>query len=303
MKTTEVAKKLGEAGPIFTIDEATACLNMNKSKVEYYIRSLIKKGIITRAGKRGTYIFIDKTIPYSARLFGMILSSLYASNKKLNYDMLKKIVDEAIGFSTVDPFVLADVIVKPSAIAYFSAVDYYGWCIRPPNIIFIQTPVHRAYKNTVKWADWNVVKIGGYYFKPVTVKKDKFFGFEEVEIGGKKVLITDREKTIIDCLDKPRYAGTMEEILDFLRRAEFDPDKLVDYLRRFNNKAVIKRAGYISERFGWGIENKIFSLLTPKDRRSFSLFDPTRSNTGEFNYKWGLRINVPEDFWWETKWM
>ncbi len=61
--------------------------------------------------------------------------------------------------------------------------------------------------------------------------------------------------------------------------------------------------GYVSEKYGWNIENKLLNLLSEKDRRSFPLFDPNGPNTGKFDYKWALRINVPEDYWWETKWM
>jgi len=65
------------------------------------------------------------------------------------------------------------------------------------------------------------------------------------------------------------------------------------------NKAILKRLGYISEQLGLGLEEKI--QLSDKDRKNFSLLDPTMPARGKFNYKWGLLGNVPEDYWEELE--
>jgi len=260
--------KISELEGLVTKEDIIKTLNLNMNNAYYYIHKLKKLGVLIEAGKRGLFII-----------------NFRGSNNL-----------------TVHPYTMTDLVAKPSAVAYWSALDYYGWSNRSPNIVYIQTYVHSTYKNVVRYGNMNVVKIFNYYFKPVNIKPEKFFGFTEAIINGKKILITDREKTIIDCLDKPKYAGTIEELFDSLENAEFDKEKLIRYLRKFNNKAVIKRLGFLSELFGWDIEDELFNMLSKKDRRSYSLLDPNGPNTGKFNVKWGLRINVPDSYMRDTKW-
>jgi len=268
MNMINVVLRIGELDGIVTKGEIIKALNLNKDNAYYYLRKLKELGILIDAGKRGVFIV-----------------NMHGS-----------------GNLNVHPYTMIDFVASPSAVAYWSALDYYGWSNRSPNIVYIQTPARNAYHNVVNYGNMKVVKISNFYFKPVNVKPEKFFGFTEAMINGKKVLITDMEKTLIDCLDKPKYAGTMEELFDALENAEFDKEKLIGYLRKFNNKAVIKRLGFVSELFGWDMENVLFAMLSRKDRRSYSLLDPNGPNTGEFNYKWGLRINVPDSYWRDTKW-
>jgi predicted transcriptional regulator of viral defense system len=58
---------------------------------------------------------------------------------------------------------------------------------------------------------------------PVT---QKFFGFEPVDVLGYEVLLSDREKTVIDCIDRPELAGGIGEAAYILGTAS----------RRFNWK-------------------------------------------------------------------
>ena len=48
---------------------------------------------------------------------------------------------------------------------------------------------------------------------------DKFFGFEPVDVLGYKVMISDREKTAIDCVDRPALAGGVGEAAIILATA------------------------------------------------------------------------------------
>jgi len=56
----------------------------------------------------------------------------------------------------------------------------------------------------------------------VTVKPSKFFGPSIIKTGQRNVHITDPEKTIVDCLDKPKYCGGIIEVMKDLKNAKFD---------------------------------------------------------------------------------
>lgn len=47
----------------------------------------------------------------------------------------------------------------------------------------------------------------GIRFQFVTVTPRKFFGYRRETLDGKEFRITDREKTLLDCLDRPDLAG------------------------------------------------------------------------------------------------
>jgi hypothetical protein len=49
--------------------------------------------------------------------------------------------------------------------------------------------------------------VGESLVRIVNLSKNKFFGFEPVDVLGYKVMISDREKTAIDCIDRPALAG------------------------------------------------------------------------------------------------
>ncbi len=268
MNMKDVALKLSEMGDVVSRSEIANAFRISGNALNRRIWKLKNMGLITDSGKRGVYF--------------------------INFHLLNKFL--------IHPYALANLVVKPSAVAYWSALDYHGWSNRSPGIVYVETPVHRNYTNTKKIGGLTVAMLAGFYFKPVTIKKEKFFGFVEAKIHGRNVLITDREKTILDCVEKPKYAGTVEELFDALRNAEFDENKLLSYVLRFNNKTLIKRLGFISEILGWGIEKDLLRMLTRKDRRTYPLLYPSGPNVGKFNYKWGLRINISPGFWRETKW-
>ncbi|NJE09278.1 hypothetical protein E3E31_12240 [Thermococcus sp. M39] len=257
MNKMEVLTRLLELGEAFTIQEAIDHLKINRNLMKYYLKVLSEAGFIKRIGKGIYAITLDPNEPPS-----------------------------------VHEFVLASLFVKPSAIAYWSALNYYGLTEQIPNITFVQTPRKRGYEK--------IVKFNNRKFKIVTVKPSKFFGLNTVKIGRRKVNITDPEKTIVDCLDKPRYCGGIIEVVKALKNASFNQKKLLEYAQKMENKTILKRLGYISERLGLGLEEKI--QLSDKDRKSFSLLDPTMPARGKFDYKWGLLVNVPEDYWEELEW-
>jgi len=257
MNKMEVLTKLLELGEAFTIQEALDHLKIDKNLMKYYLKALSEAGFIKRIGK-----------------------GIYAITSNPNEP------------PSVHEFILASLFVKPSAVAYWSALNYYGLTEQIPSITFVQTPRKRGYEK--------IVEFNNRKFKIVTVKPSKFFGLNTAKIRRRKVNITDPEKTIVDCLDKPRYCGGIIEVVKALKNASFNQKKLLEYAQRMENKAILKRLGYISERLGLGLEEKI--QLSNKDRRSFSLLDPTMPAKGEFDYKWGLLVNVPKDYWEELEW-
>ena len=60
-------------------------------------------------------------------------------------------------------------------------------------------------------------------------------------------MISDREKTAIDCIDRPALAGGVGETATILATASrrFDWNKAADYLERINSGALVRRFGWL----------------------------------------------------------
>lgn len=81
-------------------------------------------------------------------------------------------------------------------------------------------------------------------YQIVRVKQDKFFGIRKEWIEEVPVSITDMEKTLVDCLDKPHYAGIIEAA-KALNNGSLDYTGLTAYATKIGNFAVIRRLGYL----------------------------------------------------------
>jgi len=181
------------------------------------------------------------------------------------------------GKYTLHEFVIASYLVEPYAISYWSALHYYGLTEQIPGTVFVQTPTRKKK---------NIREIFGVNYQMVRVKEDKFFGLRKEWIEEIPVSITDKEKTIIDCLDKPHLAGGIVEAAKALKNSSLDYDKLSMYAIKMDNSAVTRRLGYLCERMG-------IPLALPAPRsNSYLLLDPTMPAKGENDAKWRLKINA-----------
>ncbi|KAA0006195.1 MAG: hypothetical protein FE039_00370 [Thermoplasmata archaeon] len=180
------------------------------------------------------------------------------------------------GKYTLHEFVLGSYLVDPCIISYWSALNYYGFTEQIPRTVFIQTTSRKKHQE---------VTIFGITYKIVRVKEEKIFGIEKAWFEDTKINLTNREKTIIDCLDKPQYAGGIIEVAKALRTEEYDKKTLVKYAKKINNTGVIRRLGYICEFLQIPIH------LPEIKTRNYLKLDPTLPKSNKLNAKWNLIIN------------
>ena len=180
------------------------------------------------------------------------------------------------GKYTLHEFVIASYLVEPYAISYWSALHHYGLTEQIPSTVFVQTPARKKKSR---------IEIFGVNYQIVRVKEDKFFGIRNEWIEETKVNVTDKEKTIIDCLDMPHYAGGIIEVAKALKDNSLNYNQLREYAVKLDNFAVIRRLGYLSEKMGVPI-----NLPLPRSNK-YLLLDPTMPAKGENDPKWRLVIN------------
>jgi len=183
------------------------------------------------------------------------------------------------GEYTLHEFVIASILIHPYSIGYWSALNHYGLTEQIPQVVFIQT---------TSWKEKQELEIFGVKYRIVRIKEAKFFGIRKEWIEETQVNITDREKTIIDCLDKPQYCGGIIEVAKGLKNGKFDKNKIVDYAKNIGNSGVIRRLGFLCDFLGINIE------LPEVKTRNYLYLDPTMPHKGPKDAKWRLIVNADE---------
>lgn len=256
--TSFLATLAAEGKEIFTTQDAYDMLGRGKSTRDRLER-LVQKGWLERIEK-GTYLIVPLEAGPERRW-------------------------------TEDAFVIARHLVEPSAIAYWSALNYWSLTEQVPRITYVQTTARKSNRRP---------KILGMQFRIVRIKDQKFFGLHRFHVGESAAEATDREKTLIDCLDRPDLSGGVSEIAKALqeRDGDFDWERTTAYLCRFGSGAVAKRLGFLVEALslahppGHQTLEEWQRLLTA----GISKLDPSsRREPHRITTRWRVAVNLPEE--------
>lgn len=146
---------------------------------------------------------------------------------------------EALGEGNL--LALASRIIEPYYIGYGTAAAHYGLTTQHRNVIWLVTPVHLRDR-----------RVGDAEVRIVNPVPHKFFGFRPVDVLGYKVIVSDREKTALDCIDRPELSGGAGEAAYILATASrrFDWGKAADYLERIGSTALVRRFGWFADHAG-----------------------------------------------------
>jgi predicted transcriptional regulator of viral defense system len=142
--------------------------------------------------------------------------------------------------------------------------------------------------------------IRGKRYVLVPMSEDRFFGFEETPVLGQPVQMATRERTLLDALDRPRYAGGIGEVSRIVRRAatQVSWTRLIRLLRRWDESALVQRLGYLLELNGVELpietRDRLHRLVRPRvkvhlgSRRQWG-------SRGRLDRTWNVIENVPRD--------
>ncbi len=188
-----------------------------------------------------------------------------------------------------DWHLIAEHIVKDAEyyIGYYSALQIHNLITQPS--LKEQIVVSKQLRPSE-------IKIKNIAFQFIYHNEKHFFGSKKIWVDSfNKVLCSDLEKTIIDCLFKPDYAGGIVEIA---RAIAISKDKikfnqLFDYTKKFNSQAVIKRLGFLLDVLD--INNEIVEQLQNLKTDSYVVLDTELPKTGKLISKWSVQQNVETD--------
>jgi predicted transcriptional regulator of viral defense system len=186
---------------------------------------------------------------------------------------------------------LASRITKRYYFGFATAAAHYGLTTQQRNVIFVVTPQRLRAR-----------AVGESRVRIVNQAESKFFGFEPVDVLGYKVMISDREKTAIDCIDHPPLAGGVGEAATIVATASrrFDWNKAADYLERIGAGALVRRFGWLADHVKADIPPAVRERLlglAARSRKTWLGAAPEHSVPGAIGYDetWRLFVNVSRE--------
>ncbi len=245
---------------IVNTDFISSHLRISKNYAKDLLYSLAKKDAVVKLAK-GTYLLVHPEILYGRK-----------------------------GFSE-DPLLIIDELMseleRSYYVAYISAAHVHGIAHQLPFTFHIAVTKRR--RN---------IRASGISIRFVTVKKDRFFGIQDMKYADRKLKVSNLEKTILDCLERPELCGGISDlavmIYDSAERIEWQ--KLVDYVKLFNNGALAQRLGCILEKLmrqGLNVDKKVIaSLHKLLDKKFVYSLEPKLPKKGKLNRNWMIIENV-----------
>jgi len=179
-------------------------------------------------------------------------------------------------------------IVDPYYFGYATAAAHYSFTTQSRHTVWIAStkPVRPK-------------RIRGSTFRFVRLSKKRFFGYAPTRVFESEVSMSDLEKTVIDCVDKPQYAGGIGEVTRTIvvasRRILWDA--FADYALRMDSVALIQRLGYLAERAGVKIPPTVREKLRSAiklNSRSYLGSTLRWGKSGTYDGAWQVVVNVPD---------
>lgn len=166
-------------------------------------------------------------------------------------------------------------------IGYSTMFNYYGFTDQQFQTIYVLNAA-RCVKKT----------IAGASFKFVKIPSNRFYGLEKINIKNRDVIVSSKERTLIDLIYFNRPVGGIETASEILRRfvveKKCDVRKLIEYALRFPNIKAKKIIGFNLERAGVSD-----GLLKPLEKsvKNTSLISFSNSRKGTLNKRWKVIVN------------
>ncbi len=202
--------------------------------------------------------------------------------KSGQFELIKKGIYFNKLFQSPDVFLLANKIAPSGIIGYHSALELHGLAQSSYNTIHIITDKPANLKSFTAY---------GINYTPV--KQDVSFGKIKLIRSSEEVIVTDIERTLIDCIDKLKYAGGFEEYFKSISSQSYiNEKKVIKYLKKYDKVALYHKVGFVLEHFKtqWHITDyTLKSLLSGISLLNTVYLDPDNKSI-KYISKWNLYI-------------
>ncbi len=134
--------------------------------------------------------------------------------------------------------------------------------------------------------------ISGTAFKLLKVSPRRLYGTEKISIRNGQVIVSDRERTLVDLIYFPDAVGGLKQAFEILKDqlAKTNLKKLIQYAVRFPSVSTRKKIGYALEKAGVS-QSKLRPLLESVKKTSLITLYGSKSRKGSINNQWNVIID------------
>jgi len=250
--------ELHERGrPIFTLADAQNITGLMGTSARTLVHKMVGRGVATRL-RPGVFQLVPAELGRAREYLG-------------------------------NPYVVARELVrgKPYYLSHASAMDIHNMVTQPQLVVCVTSPKAMRGRSVL-----------GTEFRFIRCTPDHFFGTVDYWINKQeKVTVSNLERTVLDGLRQPEYCGGVTEVAKglWIRRADVDVARLVEYAFRLDVGAVMRRLGFLMEVYNLGAARDR-ERLRGSESGTYSLLDPVMPAQGKHIARWHLRLNVsPEE--------
>jgi len=167
-------------------------------------------------------------------------------------------------------------------IGYSSMFNYYGFTEQIFQTMYVLNTSFNKQKT-----------ICGISFKFLKIPESRMYGIKTIKIKDRDVLISDKERTLIDLLYFNKSVGGVSVASDIFKQViqenQCNINKLIGYASKFPSVTIRKRIGVLLESIGID-ESDLGLLLKSIKKTAISSFGKTRK--GKINKKWRVIVDA-----------
>lgn len=241
--------------PVFTIEEFRSAFKKKKATSVYdNLKYYLKKGRIHNM-KRGLYYVIPEEI----------LPNKFQPNSIL----------------------LASRLSKEAVIAFHSSLEIMGY----GHSLFHRFFYYSSFRKrnfSFKGDEFISVKIP----QKLKEKKLEMLGVEEKYYHNLIVKFTNRERTLVDCLDRPEYGGGIEEVYRCIEKYPYiNFEEILNYLESLEKSILYAKVGFFLQqhREQFYVEEELLRKLKKKKPAAIVYFGSQREK-GRLIKEWNLVV-------------
>jgi predicted transcriptional regulator of viral defense system len=245
---------------IARVEDISSVLGVSPAWAKNILSKLSRHGAAQRVG-RGRYLVIPADVLYGRKSY------------------------------VADPLVFVSELMKETEyyVAYHSAAHVHG------------LTEQMSFKTTVAvLQQMRPIAMGNISVSFVNLKRSRFFGYGEIKYLDVILNVSDLEKTVVDCVDRPELCGGIPEVVRTLSNAfgtgRVNWQRLVSYVKRFRSRAVAQRLGfiieYLEEEKKIRVEPEILDNLQHLTGSKIYPLDVKALRKGEISKKWKILNNA-----------
>jgi len=169
-------------------------------------------------------------------------------------------------------------------VGYSNMYNYYGFTEQIFQTIYVLNNSRQRERT-----------ISGIPFKLVKISPKRMYGLENIKISGSEIIVSDRERTLVDLVYFPDPVGGFKNAFEILENeassGKSEVKKLIKYAVSFPAISTRKRIGFVLDRCG--TPKKILALLEKsiKNTSLVTLFG-SKLRKGTIDNKWKVIIDA-----------